>query len=291
MLLYNHMAIFAQIALHGSFSKAAERLKLPKSTVSLKLRELEEHLGVKLLHRTTRQLTLTEQGRQLLPRCQQMLETAEDAAQLIHGLQQEPQGSLRISCPFAMSESFLSELIIDYSRRYPKVKLQLISANNRVDLIKEGFDLAFRFGALEDSTLIARKIISSPRRLLASASYLEEHGEPLAPSDLRSHRCLVSEYTAQWTFMKGSREHRISPQPFVQVTDVSFAKKLALEGVGICMLPDLFSQDAVADGSLKPLLPDYNMQPVDLNLILPSRGLQSASVKCFVEALFAGVDR
>lgn len=290
MLLYNHMAIFAHIALQGSFSKAAEQLKLPKSTVSLKLRELEEQLGVKLLHRTTRQLSLTAQGQQLLSRCQQMVDIGEDATQLVHGLQQEPQGSLRISCPFAMSESFLSQLVTRYTRRFPKVRLQLISSNNRVDLVKEGFDLAFRFGTLEDSTLIAKKIATSPRRLLASASYLKEHGEPSSPDDLLEHRCLVSEFTSLWTFQQGPLEHQISPKPFVQVTDVSFAKKLALEGVGICMLPDLFSQEEVDRGRLKPLMSDYVMPAVDLHLVLPSRGLQSASVKSFVEVLMEGID-
>ena len=285
MLLYNHMAIFAHIALQGNFSKAAERLGLPKSTVSLKLRELEQHLGVRLLHRTTRHLILTEQGRQFLERCENMIEIGEDATQLLHGLQKEPQGNLKVSCPFSMSDSFLCEVVIAYTKQYPKVTLNLISANSRVDVVKDGFDLALRFGDMEDSMLVARKVTGSVRRVLASPAYLEMHGDPSVPEDLNHHHCLVSEFTPTWTFQSGNEHRDISPDPFIRITDVSFAKKLAVEGVGICMLPDLLTEKEIKSGTLVPLLTNYSMKPVNLNMVLPGRGFQSASVKSFIETV------
>jgi len=158
-------------------------------------------------------------------------------------------------------------------------------------VVKEGFDLAFRFGDMEDSMLVARKVISSSRRILASPDYIREHGEPRAPDNLNLHRCLVSEFTPKWIFQSGNGQDQIIPDPFVRITDVSFAKKLAVEGLGICMLPDLLTIQEVNNGSLVPLLKTYSMTPVNLNLVLPSRGYQSASVKRFIETVFEIIER
>ena len=184
-----------------------------------------------------------------------------------------------------MADSFLPEVLREFGARYPKVTVQLISSNQRIDIIAEGFDLAFRFGLLDDSSLIARSIQHCQRWILASPDYINAHPELEKPQQLREHRCIVSEFTPRWDFRSGKRRISIHPQPYVHVTDVVMAKNLALEGLGICMLPDISASKEVKAGKLIPLLPNYPLEPRDLNLIYPNRNLQSAAVKCFIETL------
>jgi DNA-binding transcriptional LysR family regulator len=283
MILYNHMAIFASIAREQGISATAEQLGMPKSTVSLRLRELEEELGVRLIQRTTRQMKLTEHGRLFYEQCMKMLEMGDAAIDLVRGLQDEPRGKLKISCPFGMSETVVPKIIDTYTARYPQVRVELLASNERVDIIREGIDVAMRLGVLEDSSLIARKVNDSRRWALASPAYLERHGTPQKPKDLLKHRCIVSAFTPRWGFYAGKRVAELAPEPYIKVTDVVMARKLAVDGVGICMLPDLMIGEELEEGSLVRLLPDYPMETRPWNLVFPSRNLPSASVKCFVD--------
>jgi len=285
-MIFNHMAIFAAIVNEGSFTQAAKVTGVPKSTVSLKLKELESELGVRLIHRTTRQLTLTDHGQQFYQQCQQLVNLGENATRSMQGLQKEPAGKLKLSSPFGMSDSFLPETLRRYQQRYPKVDIQLISTNQRVDILQQGIDIAFRFGLLEDSSMIARTIKRCQRWVLASPAYIEREPALLSPTQLRDHRCIVSQYSPQWEFADGKRKIAIQPHPHIQVTDIVMAKSLALKGIGICMLPDISAKREVEAGTLIPLLPNYPLEQRDLNLVYPSRNLQSAAVKCFIETIF-----
>ena len=282
-MLYNHMAIFTAIVREQGVSATAEYLGMPRSTVSLRLKELEEQLGVRLLQRTTRQMTLTEHGRLFYEQCQKMLELGDAAIDLVKGLQDEPRGRLRISCPFGMSETVVPRIIERYTQRYPQVRVELLASNARVDIIREGIDIAMRLGVLEDSSLIARKVADSHRWALASPVYLEQHGTPQKPQDLLKHRCIVSAFTPRWGFLVGKRVAELEPEPYIKVTDVVMARKLAVDGVGICMLPDVMIGDELQLGSLVRLLPDHPMETRPWNLVFPTRNLQSASVKRFVD--------
>ncbi len=283
MFLYNHMAIFACIAHEGSITAASNKLELPKSTVSLKLKELEEQLGVRLMQRTTRTLTLTEYGRRFYEQCREMQEVGDAATRMMQGLQEEPAGTLKVTCPFGMSDGRFPQVIQLFSERYPRVRLQVLSSNERVDIVKEGIDIALRLGVLEDSSLIARRITACQRWPLASPAYLAQHGAPEKPQALLKHRCIVSAFTPRWTFLEGKRVHAVDPVPHLRVTDVVMARELAISGAGICMLPDMLLKSEIADGLLVPLLPDYPMETRDLNLLYQSRKLQSPAVKRFVE--------
>ncbi|MEM1112762.1 MAG: LysR family transcriptional regulator [Pseudomonadota bacterium] len=277
------MAVFACIAEEGSITGASRRLELPKSSVSLKLKELEEQLGVRLFQRTTRRLTLTEHGSLFLEQCREMIEAGDAATRTMQGLQNEPRGTLKITCPYGMSDGRIPQVIKLFSERYPRIKLQVLARNERVDLVKEGIDIALRLGVLEDSSLIARKVTTCTRWPLASPDYLARHAPPVAPDDLARHRCIVSAYTPRWSFTRGKQLQTVSPSPFIRVTDVGMAKQLAIAGLGICMLPDMILNREIEDGLLVPLLRDYPMERRDLNLLYPSRKLQSSSVKRFIE--------
>jgi len=170
------------------------------------------------------------------------------------GLQSEPAGTLKINCPYGMADSFLPQVLRQFSDRYPKVSVQLISSNQRIDIIAEGFDLSFRFGLLDDSSLIVRAIQPCQRWILASPDYITAHPTREKPQHLREHRCIVSGFTPRWDFRSGKRKISIHPQPYIHVTDVVMAKNLAMEGVGICMLPDISASKEVEAGLLVPLL-------------------------------------
>lgn len=283
MMLYNHMAIFACIVREQGISATAEQLGMPKSTVSLRLRELEQALGVRLIQRTTRQMKLTEHGRQFYEQCQQMLEVGDAATGMMQGLQEEPRGKLRITCPFGMADTLMPKIIGLYTERYPHVQLEVIASNERVDVIREGIDVALRLGVLEDSSLVARKVMDSRRWALASPTYLERFGIPERPADLLKHRCIVSRFTPRWGFVVGRRVEELEPDPYIKVTDVVLAKQLAVDGVGICMLPDIMVGDEIDKGRLVPLLPNHLMETRPWSLVFPSRHLQSTSVKCFLD--------
>lgn len=283
MILYNHMAVFACIAQQGSITGASDKLELPKSTVSLKLKELEEQLGIRLIQRTTRTLTLTEHGQLFYEHCQEMLSAGDAAARTMQGLQDEPRGNLKLTCPFGLSDTRLHRTIARYCERYPRVKLEVRASNTRVDIIKEGIDIALRLGTLEDSSLVARKVTECRRWALASPRYLEHHNRPNKPHDLTQHRCIVSSFTPHWRFTDGKKLHTITPTPHVRVTDVVMARELAIAGVGICMLPDILLASELDTGALVPVLPDYPMEVGDLNLLYPSRKLQSSAIKRFID--------
>lgn len=283
MIFYNHMALFVAIVREGSISGTAQLLDMPKSTLSLRLKELEQELGVRLMQRNTRHMRLTEHGRLFFRQCQSMLEQGELALDMMKGLQEEPRGTLRITCPYGMSDSLMPQIIERFTDDFPQVKIELLASNERVDIVADGIDIALRLGPMEDSSLIARKVTDSRSWPLASQDYLEKFGEPSKPGDLLKHRCIVSFFTPRWSFRVGKRVEEITPEPYIRLSDVMMAKRLAMDGIGICMLPDVMIKDEVADGDLVPLLLDHPMESRPWNLVFPSRHLQSASVKRFID--------
>lgn len=280
MLLYNHMAVFSAVIQAGNFTRAAEQLKLPKSTVSLKVAQLEEELGIKLLQRTTRQLTLTEQGKQFYQHCRRMQQ-----------LQDEPHGMLRVSGPFGMTCSPLPEILSTYSQRYPGVKLELLCSNDWIDLIAGGFDVALRAGPLQDSSLIVRELGPVRRLLLASPEYVRDNKPLRVPDDVRQHPCIVSAYTTKWTFVGTEGAQTITPEPHVLSNDLDMIRELLVKGVGIGTLPASSLGTEVEDGLLVPLLENFPLEQRTFNLVYPSRKLQSVNLKRFIEIAVALYER
>jgi LysR family transcriptional regulator, regulator for bpeEF and oprC len=186
----NAVLVFLKVAEQGGFVAAARSLNLPKSTVSLKINELEQRLGVRLLHRTTRRVSLTEEGRLYYENCLPILDALHDANDAIASLQGHPQGLLRVAAPPLFVQYFLPPLLPEFLLSYPNLRIALNVDNQNTDLIKEGDDLAIRFGQMEDSTLVMRRLGTGCLKLFASPAYLKMHGQPNAIAELKTHTLL-----------------------------------------------------------------------------------------------------
>lgn len=283
MIPYNHIAVFAAVVRNGSFTAAAQQLDMPKSTVSLKLSQLEAELGVRLLQRSTRQLSTTDEGQRFYEQCRELLDGADTAMQSLKGLQAEPKGTLKLSLPFGLSGSLMPEIIARYQSLYPKVKVEVRCSNDWVDIIKEGFDLALRAGPLMDSALIGRELCPLQRHLVASPDYLKKHGSPDKPRDLSQHSCVVSSYTTHWEFSNNKGRQTIKPQQAIVSNDQDMIRELLLQGAGIGVVTDINLQAAIRQDELVPVMTNYTMVGRSLHLVYPSRELLSPHVKQFID--------
>src|SRR5262245_51584410 len=216
----NQMLVFARVVQAGSFSAAAAALKMPKSTVSRKVSELEERLDARLLQRTTRKLSLTDVGRTYYDYAARVAGEIEDAERAVSSLQDTPRGLLRVTAP--LNIGYLAPILSDYLARYPEVRVELFATGRRVDLVEERFDVGIRAGALSDSTLIARSLGSSKWFLVATPGYLEKRGRPRSPEDLKKHPCLLfgtGPDSASLRLEKGDRSMQVSLSPRLLVSD------------------------------------------------------------------------
>jgi len=277
------MAIFAAVATQGSFSKAAVVLGIPKSSVSHKVAQLEKTLGMTLLFRSTRHISLTEEGQLYLEKCREMINAAEAADRIMKGLREEPQGKLRISCPIGIVYGPLTDTIAEYKTRYPKVNIEVLATNERLDILRQGFDFALRFGPLPDSNLIAKPLAVSKPILVASPEYLTKHGTPRKPQDLINHTCLTWDRSNVWLLSSPKESVSVSVNQDVAVNDLTIAKHLAVKNVGICALVDIFLDDELEKGELIPVLPDYHVGEVTLYIVYHQRDMKNANVSRFLE--------
>jgi DNA-binding transcriptional LysR family regulator len=274
--------IFAKVVEHGSFAAAGRALRQPKATVSRKMAELEQALGVRLLNRTTRALSLTDVGRRYLEHARRIAGELEAAQRSISESRAEPSGLVRLTAPLALSQGFLSPILAEYSRTYPKVRIALEAANRRVDIVDEGFDLALRVGAIADSQLIVRRLGIGHARLFATRAYLESAGTPLRPDDLADHALiddgLGSMPTGTWSLKKpGAEIIVIKVAPRLAGSDAGTALIWGLAGCGIVRLPTFVAAPHLTTGALVPILPDWTVAELDVNLIFPStRGITPA---------------
>jgi len=287
----NQLQIFAKIAKYQSFTKAAAELQMDKSTVSNKLSQLESRLGVRLLNRSTRSVTLTEAGEGYYRYCLQIIETAQEAEQFTATLGNEAVGLLRISAPNSFSEIFISELIQPFMKENPKVEVELILGYENIDLIKERVDIALRAdigaGALKDSSLIARKVMRSEIGLFCSPSYIKEHGE-LCNLDQVDDFDFI-EFTSGPDFSlsnpQGDSVHRAALNGRFKVNDVLSCKEAAIAGLGIAVIPKFITRDEVKKRQLVPLLLDSQFPTINLYAVYLSRQWMPAKLKVFLDHL------
>jgi DNA-binding transcriptional LysR family regulator len=279
----NEMAIFAVVVGSGSFTKAAEKLKLPKSTVSRKVSQLEKRVGVRLINRTTRNLKPTETGKLYYESCVKMLEQAEEADNVVSNMQAEPTGVLRISTPLAFGIPFFVDMLHRFSKTYPKVKLEIISDNKTLDMLDEEIDIAFRIGPLEDSSLVARNLGTARLSLCATPEYLAKNGVPRTIYDLQEHSC-IEHPDAPWTFMmKDGSEETVDVKPQMHANDMEMIRNLVLHGYGIGAVPQLLIADDVRSGNLRLLLQETPFSERTFYMVYPSRKEMPSKVVAFTE--------
>jgi DNA-binding transcriptional LysR family regulator len=268
----NLVAIFARVVELGSFTQAGKQLGLPKSSVSRAVTRLEENLGVRLLQRTTRKLGLTEAGTRYLAEVRGPLQRLAEATNDVSELTREPRGLVRLSVPPEVGDAAVSPMLAEFIRRYPKVQVDLVVTNRRVNLIEEGVDLALRSGTLTDSTLVARKVARSELALFAAPSYLERRGRPRRLTDLTGHDCIVYRSGGElmpWR-LSGPRgwEHVAVSGP-VTADDLGSVRLLTLSGLGISLFPDILVHGDVQKGTLVRVLPAYALRGAYTYLVSP----------------------
>lgn len=277
------MALFALVAETGSFTGAAKRAGLPKSSVSQRVSQLEQGLGIRLLNRTTRQLNLTFAGERYLVHCQEMLLASERADQAIQRLKDNPSGRLRITSPAGLGATLLARMNAEFSKRYPDVSLEVSVSDQLIDLVHEGFDVALRSGKPQDSSLIGRSLGEGPRYLLASPDYLAQHPPLTSPQQLEVHRCIGHQAWKEWVLRKGDHYHRWMLPPAHHTDNLLYARECAIAGAGITLLPAFMSHDEVRQGQLVRVLPEWEAESNSLYLVYPSRKLNSPALACFID--------
>lgn len=279
----NSMEAFVEVVEAESFSGAARKMGVPKSTLSRRISRLEDRLGVQLLLRTTRQLSLTDLGRRYFERCRRIVADIRDAEAEVREANAEPRGVLRVTMPTQDGSALFAKVLAGYLERYPEVDVHALVTNRFVHLVDEGFDIALRAGRLSDSNLIARQLMSASHTLVASPDYLEAHGEPADVDDLRDHECLVRESPdggSQWTTADG-RTIRVSGR--LRANDIGVVKQATLAGLGLAILPSPMVTDALRDGRLVEVLVDEMRMTTGVYAVFPPGRQVSAKVRAFID--------
>lgn len=285
----NLMQAFIAVAQQGSFTSAAEKLGASTQLVSKYVSQLESELKVRLLHRTTRSVTVTEAGLAYLERAQQIL---SDIAALEGSIKEEgdePKGRLRISAPMSFSTLHLGELLAEYQQHYPTVTIELQLNDRKVDIVEEGFDLAIRIGNLESSSLIAKKIMPINLVMCASPDYLIKHGEPVTLEDLQGHRYLHYSYrNDDMPALVSTQNKRLvlnRQKGSITANNGEVLTKAAVAGAGIILQPTFIVGPYIAQGQLKPVLEKYQQESLGLYAVYPHRKYLSGKVQSFIEFL------
>lgn len=281
---------FVQVASHQSFSRAAKHLGVSNSHVSKQVANLERHLDTQLLNRTTRKISLTEMGQAFYIRCQDIINTLEEAEQAVIDLQEKPRGRLRVSVAGAFGEEFIAPAAVSFMREHPGLHIQLSFDNRLVDLIADGCDIAIRTGMLEDSSLIARRICTRRLVTCASLDYVNRYGKPETIGTLINHQCLIGTLDT-WRFQDGERRVDMRIRGSWRSNNGRALAHAAIGGLGIAQLPDFYVQEALEAGQLITVLEDFNPRDVGVWAVYPQNRHLSAKVRMFISHLvdqFAG---
>jgi DNA-binding transcriptional LysR family regulator len=286
----NDLLLFARIVEAGSFSSAAQRLDLPKSTVSRRIALLEASVGERLLQRTTRRLMLTEFGASLLEHARKVAEEVEAAGALAQHRQAEPSGKLRISMPQDFANIVMADMMPRFLERYPAVSLELDLSPRRVDLVAENFDIAIRMGDLpEDSTLAARRVATQQFGLYAAPSYLAQRGLPEQPDDLLRHDllCVLSRAggAVPWVLQRGKVRWEKALTARLTANSPQLLARIACSGAGIAASTDFIVAKHVARGQLVRVLPEWDMPVATGWAVFPGRRLMPAKTRAFLDML------
>ncbi|MFJ3055171.1 LysR family transcriptional regulator [Herbaspirillum sp. NPDC087042] len=290
------MQVFVKVVDGGSLSAAAEQLDLSRPVVSRYVAELEDWVGARLLHRTTRRLSLTPAGNEILPRCRQMLEFSEDMRHALEAPDETPRGLLRITASTSFAQTQLIQAVVDYGRRYPEVAVDLMALDRTVNLVEERIDLAIRMTNRLDANLIARKLGVCRSIICASPDYLARHGTPRKVEELALHNCLTHSYVGRslWQFdarRKGGRGQSVAVGGSISANEVTVLLQAVLAGVGIGHMPAYTVAPLVATGQLVALLPDYEPLQLGMYGVYASRKHMPATLRSMLDFLaqrFAG---
>ncbi len=289
MDLAGQMILFAQAVEHGSFSATARSRGLSPSAVSKQVKRLEDRLGVRLLHRSTRRITLTDEGRSFYERCARIAADVAEAETLVRSMGEHVRGTLRVTATVAFAKAHLLPLLPEFLKRYPELELALEVSDRSVDLVEEAVDVAIRFTEqISDTSIVARKLASNKRVVCASPAYLEAHGAPDSPEDLLRHNCLRLWTVSSWNDWEfdgpdGKRVLRVTGNFETNSADAVY--HAALAGLGVARLSTYLVGDDLRAGRLVRILPDYVHEKADILAVYPDRRNLSPKVRVFVDFL------
>ncbi len=282
------MKVFATVVATGSFAAAAARLDISRAMASKHVLFIEERLGTRLLHRTTRKLGLTDAGAEYYERCAQILEEIEEAEAGALTRSATPRGVLRLTMPVSFSVRHVGPLISRYLAKYPDVRIDATVSDRRVDLIEEGLDLALRIGSPPDPGLIARRLAIDRMVICGAPAYLDRYGRPARPEDLARHNCVLYSYSAagsEWKMSGPDGEHTVKVSGNMRANNGDLLNQVVLSGVGLMCQPEFLVGDDIRAGRLEEVLTEYACQPLGIYAVFPSRKHLPAKTRAFVDFL------
>lgn len=282
---------FALVVEHGGFSAAERATDIPKSKLSRRVYNLEEHLGVRLIQRSSRHFAVTDIGMNIYRHAQVMMNAAQAAHDLVDHLSTQPRGVIKVSLPVSIAQNEIAKILPQFLKSYPEIKVQLIVSNRRVDVINEGIDIALRVRSNldEDPSLIIRKFENIEQHLFASQAYLNEFGELKQPEDLSQHQILSmgDEHLDQHIVVHDEKNNqkKIKVNPMVMGSDLMMLAQLTRQNCGIALLPDTIVQDYVQSGELVRVLPNWKAPHGIFHAVYPSRRGLLPAVRVFIDYL------
>ncbi|MBY4677110.1 LysR family transcriptional regulator [Marinobacterium arenosum] len=280
----NDLRLFIRVVETSSFTAAADSLGLQKSTISRRIAQLEDSLGVRLLQRSTRKLQLTDEGMELYNRCRPLIDELEQTQEQVAATNAEPRGRLKLTMPPELGVFIMNGVVGSFLKRFPKVEVDVELSTRLVDLIEDGIDLAIRVGKLTDSTLVARKLAELDMGLYASPAYLASHGVPKTPDDLAEHNCMTVHRTANtWQFETWRDGEPVPVQGRLHANSINFLREILLQDMGIARMPRQYCAEMVEQGLLQPVLEAYHLPPIEIHALYPSRRHLNPRVRLFID--------
>lgn len=282
------MQLFVRVVDSGSYTAAAEQMEISRALASKLIQALEERLGVRLLHRTTRRLSLTEAGEAYYQRASNILVQLAEAESEAAELQVEPRGRLRVSAPMSFAVRHLGNLLGEFQHRFPRIELELSLNDRQVDLVEEGFDLAIRIARLADSSYVARQLAPAKLAVVASPAYLKRHGEPTIPTELARHNCLIYTLTprpGEWVFLHGEERTAVNVKGNLRVNNGDVLVRAAIDSAGIALSPTFMIGDELRAGTLVPLLTRWKVPAPGIYAIYPPSRALPAKTRSLIDFL------
>ena len=284
----DNILIFVKVAQFESITRAARSLGTPISTVSRRLSVLESELGVSLLRRTTRRMTLTEQGREYLNQCQEPLALLQEAERVLTRAQKAPEGLLRLTVPLVLGQEPFLDFISGFLKDHARIRIDLFITNRFLDLVADNVDVAIRFGELEDSSLVALRLGTTVRHVVAAPKYLRTRTPPADPADLKLHDCVMlnaKNNETDWDLVNGRRKVRIHVSGSISSHDTNSISTFVYRGHGVGLLPSSYCDEAIASGRLVRLLPKWASPQVPVFAVYSTRKFLPLRLRVFLDAL------
>jgi DNA-binding transcriptional LysR family regulator len=291
--IVSELSFFVRLAKLGSLAATARELGLTPPAVTKRLMLMEQRLGVRLLNRTTRRVSLTSEGETYLTQATRILADIRDMEESVSSSRAAPKGLLRVNATLGFGRTTIAPLVSAFARRYPDVEVQLQLTDRAINLVEDAYDLGIRFGELPDTRLGARKILSNHRYLCASPAYLKRNGTPRTPQELAQHRCILHRQNddsySTWKLQKGRKHETVKVHGSLSSNDGDVVLGWALDGHGILLRSEWDAAKYLDSGRLQVVLPDYTLPTADLYAYYPSRQQQPARVRAFIDFLVESI--